>query len=98
MNWSSNDFPEDYTVDPAPYQVGARVKTNRAWPGVPLGTEGLICEDYGSGVTVAWDKPEKPIPDLPPETIGKLWAIEPQCPDRDGFDKSRELIYLDIVR
>jgi hypothetical protein len=35
--------------------VGDRVRTTSALHGLPLGSVGVVDEDYGSGVMVAWD-------------------------------------------
>lgn len=37
--------------------VGTRVRTLVEFADVPKGTEGVIDEDYGSGVMVAWRRP-----------------------------------------
>lgn len=72
--------------------------SNRRFFNIDKGTRGLIAEDYGTGIMVAWDKPHKPIPkDMTPEDIGKMYAVNPNCPDRDGFDKMTELKFLDII-
>lgn len=47
--------------------VGRRVMANRAFSGIPMGTEGVVDEYYGSpetheGVMVAWDLPSRPLP------------------------------------
>lgn len=42
-------------------KVGTRVRALQDFSGVPRDTEGIIDEDYGSGVTVAWDLPGQPI-------------------------------------
>lgn len=42
--------------------IGTRVRSLRDFSGVPKGTEGVIDEDYGSGVMVAWDLPNRPLP------------------------------------
>ncbi len=42
--------------------VGTKVKSNMAFAGVPKYTEGIIDEDYGSGVMVAWDLIDRPLP------------------------------------
>jgi len=62
-------------------KVGTKVRSNVAFSGVPKGTKGTIVEDYGSGVMVEWDHDQ---------TEG--WE-----PLRDGFNKSRELEYLDLL-
>jgi len=66
-----------------------------AFSGVPNGTEGVIDEDYITGVTVAWDLPDQPLP------VGyRLYdgrsAIQSRLV-RDGFDKASELHFLQIV-
>lgn len=84
------------TIDQA--VVGTRVRAYIAFSGVPKHTEGVIDEDYGSGVTVAWDLPHCPLPDgylrfdarrvHPPRGHTLL---------RDGFNKEHELHLLDLV-
>jgi hypothetical protein len=76
--------------------IGQRVKTLRGFSGVPEGTEGVIDEDYGSGVTVAWDLPDRPLPEGYKQWNGKP-AVAPGQPLRDGFDKETELKYLEAV-
>jgi len=79
------------------YVLGTPVKTLVAFSGVPLGTTGYIVEDYGSGITIAWDLPDHPYPkDIPPEEIAKMWAVNYKCPLRDGFDKESELHFLEF--
>jgi hypothetical protein len=73
-------------------QVGIRVRSLRDFVGVPCGTEGVIDEDYGEGVMVAWDLPSNP---LPPGY--KAFDGRPAIKSgflRDGFDKKTELKYL----
>lgn len=41
-------------MTPEQARVGVRIRTLVAWPEVPAGTEGVIDEDYGTGVMVAW--------------------------------------------
>ncbi len=74
--------------------VGTRVRCNRSFYDVPIGTEGIIDEHYGTGVMVAWDRPAHPLPEgylaydgVPTIRSGIL---------RDGFDAS-ELEYLSPV-
>ena len=80
------------------HEVGQWVQTLQEFSGVPKFTEGLIVEDYGSGVTVAWDRPGSKIPtDLTCAEISKL-PNRPGNPLRDGFDKKKELPLLAIIR
>jgi hypothetical protein len=80
------------------FVVGAYVKNKRAFVDVPEGTLGLIVEDYGTGFMVAWDLPNRPIPRyLTASQIGAMFAIDPMCPIRDGFDKKDELGFLELV-
>jgi hypothetical protein len=74
-------------MDVAEAIVGTRVQTMRAWSGVPIDTQGVIVEHYGSGVMVAWDLPDRPLPDVAPEemTFEAMPAVRPESPLRDGF-------------
>lgn len=76
-------------------KVGVRVKNLLAFPGVPEGTEGIIDEDYGSGVMVAWDRPGAPLPSGYVEYDGRPAVATGIL--RDGFDKATELHYLEEV-
>lgn len=76
--------------------VGTKVKSNMAFAGVPKYTEGIIDEDYGSGVMVAWDLIDRPLPSNYKKYNG-LPAIAPGQPLRDGFDKESELEFLDKI-
>lgn len=87
-----------------PIRVGTRVRSVRAFSGVPEGTEGVVDEDYGPGVMVAWDLPDRPLPDgydrLPdgerrPMTTGPDGFEVPLL--RDGFGKAEELGFLEVV-
>ena len=78
--------------------IGTQVKTKVGFSGVPKGTKGLIVEDYGTGLTVAWDLPDRPLPQNTPEEIAKMYAVNPQCPLRDGFDKETELHFLEELK
>ena len=75
--------------------VGTRVKSLVDFAGVPKGTEGIIDEDYGIGIMIAWDLKDKPLPKnyeykgRPAFLIGIL---------RDGFDKKTELHFLEKVK
>lgn len=55
-----------------------------------------IDEDYGTGVMVAWDLPESPLPPGYRVYDGR-WACVSGIL-RDGFDKDRELQMLKVVR
>lgn len=81
------------TLDQA--KVGVLVKSTCHFSGVPKGTEGVIDEDYGDGVMVAWDLPARPLPKhyrkydgVPMIKSGIL---------RDGFSKEDELIFLEVA-
>ena len=76
-------------------RVGVRVKASRAFVSVPLGTEGVIDEDYGTGVTVAWDLPSSPLPPGYREYDGRPAIVSRIL--RDGFDKELELGWLALV-
>jgi len=77
---------------------GQWVKVNRRFVGVDEGTEGVIIEDYGTGITVAWDMPNQPYPSgKTPQQVAEMMAVNPQCPLRDGFDKVSELKYLEVA-
>lgn len=88
---------EEKTVTPAEAQIGIRVRTLRDFIGVPKGTEGVIDEDYGTGVTIAWDLADRPLPSGYRRWSGRpaIWSGEPL---RDGFDKATELEFLEVVR
>jgi len=78
--------------------VGDRVASLKDFAGVPAGTRGVVIEDYGTGVNVAWDLPDRPYPgDLSPREVATLFAIDARCPLRDGFDKETELMFLMVV-
>ena len=79
-------------------KLGTKVKTLVDWSGVPKGSVGYIVEDYGTGFTVAWDLDEKPYPhELSFEEVAKMYAVNYKCPLRDGFDKDKEMQYLEVV-
>ena len=74
-------------------KVGTRVRALVEVSDVPKGTAGVIDEDYGRGVMVAWDVPARPLPrghraydGGPAVATGIL---------RDGFDKESELHFLE---
>lgn len=76
-------------------KIGRPVEAIHQFPGVPKGTKGIIIQDYGTGIMIGWDKPERPYPKgKPPEVVAAMLAVNPQCPLRDGFDKKGELKYL----
>lgn len=76
-------------------KVGTRVKSLTPFYGVPLGTEGVIDEDYDTGITIAWDLPNSPLPKGYSKYDGKS-AIATGIL-RDGFDKERELHLLEKI-
>jgi hypothetical protein len=75
--------------------LGTRVKTNQEFYGVPLGTEGVIDEDYGTGVMVAWDLSNHPLPEGYHRHDGRPAVMSGIL--RDGFDKRTELDDLEVV-
>jgi len=76
-------------------KVGSKVRSLRAFAGVPQGTVGLIVQDYGIGVVVAWDLPDAPLPVGYKETPGvQNWSLGIV---RDGFFKKDELQFLELV-
>lgn len=76
--------------------IGRRVRALRAFVGVPAGTEGVIDEDYGTGVMVAWNLPDSPLPKGYTSWDG-VPAVRSRIL-RDGFDKRTELDNLGIVQ
>lgn len=74
--------------------VGTRVRSLVPFSGVPQGTEGIIDEDYGEGVMVAWNLPDGPLPpgyriyDGRPAVVSGIL--------RDGFHKDTELRFLEV--
>ncbi len=87
-------------------QVGTKVKSLKNFSGVPKGTKGVIDQDYGKGVMVAWDLPDRPLPDnyfsypldcgRPIHVKNKQGFEVPIL--RDGFDKKEELQFLEILK
>lgn len=75
--------------------VGVRIYATRAFSGVPMGTQGVIDEDYGSGVIVAWDLQGHPLPHGYKKYDGRPAVASGIL--RDGFDKATELQYLEPV-
>lgn len=77
--------------------VGAKVRCLCDFPSVPMDTIGQIVEDYGTGIMVAWDLPDRPLPAMTPAEISEMYAINPKCPLRDGFDKETEFDFLETA-
>jgi len=75
-------------------KVGTRVRSLVQFCGVPRGTEGVIDEDYGSGVMVAWDEPDRPLPPGYSRHDGRPSFASGIL--RDGFGMD-ELDYLEVV-
>ncbi len=75
--------------------LGRRIRTLVDFSGVPRGTEGVIDEDYGTGVMVAWDLPDRPLPPGYHVHDGRATALHGLL--RDGFNKEKELRHLEIV-
>ena len=79
-------------------KVGRKVRCMVAYSGVPIGTIGVIVSDYGSGIMVAWDLPDRPYPkNKTPLEVASMYAVHYECPLRDGFDKETELYALQII-
>jgi hypothetical protein len=87
-------------MTPIEAKVGTRIRSLLGFSGVPKGTEGVIDEDYGPGVTIAWDLPTRPLPKGYRRFTGLFnhpsW--DRPCILRDGFDKKTELEFLEIVK
>jgi len=79
----------------AEIEIGRRVKALLNFADVPKGTEGVIDQDYGTGVMIAWDLPDRPLPRGYMEYDGK--PVVQTGILRDGFDKERELRFLEVV-
>jgi hypothetical protein len=75
--------------------VGTKVKSLVDFSGVPKGTTGIIDEDYNTGVMVAWDLPDQPLP-LNYRFYNNKPAFCSGQPLRDGFDKKTELHFLEV--
>ena len=72
--------------------VGTRVRSRREFSGIPAGTEGIVDEDYGTGVMVAWDLTHTPLPpDYAIRCTVSTFKHQPQsqagAPLRDGSGK-----------
>ena len=76
-------------------QVGTRIRSLVPFAGVPRGTEGVIDEDYGTGVMVAWDLPSARLSVGYREYDGRPAVVSRIL--RDGFDKETELHLLEVV-
>lgn len=78
-------------------KIGARVVALESFADVPKGTEGIIIDNYGTGIMVAWDKPDKPYPQgKTPFEVNAMFAVNHLCPLRDGFGMD-ELDYLAVM-
>ena len=83
---------------PSDATIGARVLLRNERACVPIGTVGVIIDEWGSGITVAWDLPERPYPyDLPPSAVARLPANNPLWPERDGFYRGKQLDELALI-
>lgn len=80
-------------MTPEQARVGVRIRTLVEWSLVAAGTEGVIDEDYGTGVMVAWDTPGQPLPE------NYISHSDPRLRTRnllrDGFSKE-DLKYLEL--
>jgi hypothetical protein len=83
-------------MNPSEALVGTRVICTVPFCDVPMGTEGVIDEDYGTGVMIAWDLKNQPLPSGYVAYDGRP-AIQTRIL-RDGFDKEKELKWLETVR
>ena len=77
-------------------RIGTRVKALVGFSGVDQYTEGVIDEDYGTGVMVAWDLPDQPLPPGYRQHDGRPAIVTRIL--RDGFDKEKELHFLEVVK
>lgn len=77
-------------------QIGVRVRTTVPFAGIAPNTEGVIDEDYITGVMVAWDLPNSPLPEGYSEHNGCPMIVTGIL--RDGFDKDTELHFLQEVK
>ncbi len=79
------------------FTPGKRVKSKVNFAGVPMGTSGYIIQN-DVGVVIGWDLPDKPWkPIFPIEEyrLDRMWAVNPECPLRDGFSED-ELHFLEL--
>ena len=65
--------------------IGDRVVLKKDIVSFSKGTKGLVVDDYSSGIMVAWETEERPMPDKSCTEIATMFAIDPRCPFRDGF-------------
>jgi len=82
-------------MNPTEAIVGTRVKALFNFAGVPRNTKGVIDEDYGTGVMVAWNLKDRPLPEGYTCFDGKPACITGIL--RDGFDKNTELHLLEKI-
>jgi len=75
--------------------VGQRVRSLVDFSGIPKGTDGVIDEDYGRGVMIAWDYPKGVLPAGYHEYDQKP-AVQTRIV-RDGFNKTDELQWLEVI-
>jgi len=76
-------------------QIGKRVRIMVDSSGVRKGTEGVIDEDYGIGIMVAWDVPDCPLPEgysAYDEKFAFLIGMK-----RNAFEKATGLDFLEVV-
>ena len=78
-------------------EIGKRVRSLKDFDSVPKGTEGVIDEDYGTGIMVAWDLDHYPIPKGYREFDKNTPIGEKPYLLRDGFDKKWELEFLEVI-
>ena len=76
-------------------KVGVRIRSLVNFSGIPKGTEGVIDEDYQTGVMIAWDLPDQPLPAGYRIYDGRS-AIRSGIL-RDGFDKESELDLIEVA-
>ena len=85
-------------------KVGTRVACNIDFADVPKGTKGVIDFDYKTGVMVAWDLPDSPLPKNHVEYMRAFGVMGARnltqakggkWPLRDGFSYD-ELRFLDL--
>jgi len=76
-------------------KVGVFVRSLVDFSGVPKGTMGIIDEDYGTGIMVAWNLPDQSLPKDYMQCREKYTKLG-ERPLRDGFDKETELQFLEL--